>query len=184
MFDCLVWGYLIYFSAVRSIQSLSKPYINAARIINNEFRRYSTPNKVSSYVAMDIGIKNSLVKNKQILDITNKLVSVPIRTVTKFSINKGKRKTVKAVTRRFFRLNWGIWIRPMVGRHKKLWKKSPPNRRRLRQHVFTNATQSTLLDKMVTKFWKRPKHFVDDPYNSYHTRDEYPITRLKPVPPK
>lgn len=107
-----------------------------------------------------------------------------MRTVTKFSINKGKRKTVKAATRRFFRLNWGIWIRPMVGRHKKMWKKTSSNRRRLRQHVFTNATQSTLLDKMVTKFWKRPKHFVDDPYNSYHTRDEFSITRKKPMTPK
>lgn len=139
-------------------------------------------NKVSNNVAWNIGIKSSLLNNKQILDISRNLV--PSRTVTKFSINKGKRKTVKAVTRRFFRLNWGIWIRPIVGRHKKLWKKSPPNKRRLRQHVFTNATQSTLLDKMVTKFWQRPKHFVDDPYNSYHTRDEFPITRTKPVPSK
>lgn len=141
-------------------------------------------NKVCSNVASNIGFNSCLVNSKQILDISTNLVPIPIRTVTKFSINKGKRKTVKAVTRRFYRLNWGIWIRPMVGRHKKLWKKSPPNKRRLRQHVFTNATQSTLLDKMVTKFWRRPKHFVNDPYNSYHTRDEFPTTRTKPVAAK
>lgn len=107
-----------------------------------------------------------------------------MRTVTKFSMNKGKRKTVKPVIKRFFRLNWGMWIRPKVGRQKKLWKRTSQNRRRLRQHVFTNATQSTLLDKMVTKFWKRPKHYVNDPYNPYHTRDEFSITRTKPIAPK
>lgn len=169
---------------MRSIRPLSIPYINAARIISNDFRSYSTLNQFPRNASLNIGIKNCLASNKQILDISKNLESVPIRTVTKFSINKGKRKTVKAVTRRFFRLNWGIWIRPMVGRQKKLWKKSSANRRRLRQHVFTNATQSTLLDKMVTKFWKQPKHYVNDPYNSYHTRDEFSITRTKPVAPK
>lgn len=34
------------------------------------------------------------------------LVNVPARTVTKFSLTKGKRKTVRAVTDRFYRLNW------------------------------------------------------------------------------
>lgn len=100
-----------------------------------------------------------------------------IRPLTKFSRQSGKRKSVKAVLKRFMRLDWGAWIRTKSGRHKKLWKKTSPQKRRLRQHVFTNSTQSWLLDSMVTNFWRRPKHYVNDPYRPYHTRDEFPATR-------
>ncbi|EDV42578.1 uncharacterized protein Dana_GF18062 [Drosophila ananassae] len=101
------------------------------------------------------------------------------RSVTKFSLVKGKRKTVKAVLKRFKRLEWGAWIRTHSGRQKKLFKKSAALRRRLKQHVFTNATQSWLLDKMVTSFWRRPKHYINDPYRPYHRRDEYFATQSK-----
>jgi len=104
------------------------------------------------------------------------------RTVTKYSIRKGKRKTVQAVPSRFYRLNWGMWIRRIAGAHKKLWKKSPPQKRRLRQHVFCNATQSRLLDKMVNNYWRRPKYYVDDPYEPYHAREEFQFTYKKPRP--
>ncbi|KAG8227883.1 hypothetical protein J437_LFUL007193 [Ladona fulva] len=108
------------------------------------------------------------------------ILSPSVRNVTKFSLKKGKRKTVKAVIRRFFRLDWGIWIRTKAGRGKHLWRKTPQRKRRLRQHVFCNATQSTLLDKMVTRYWKTPRHYVDDPYEPYHRREEFAITRTKP----
>ncbi|EDV54205.1 39S ribosomal protein L35, mitochondrial [Drosophila erecta] len=101
------------------------------------------------------------------------------RNVTKFSLVKGKRKTVKAVLKRFKRLDWGAWIRTHSGRQKKLFKKSAALRRRLKQHVFTNATQSWLLDKMVTNYWRRPKHFINDPYKPYHSRNEYYATQSK-----
>ncbi|XP_017124008.1 39S ribosomal protein L35, mitochondrial [Drosophila elegans] len=101
------------------------------------------------------------------------------RNVTKFSLIKGKRKTSKAVLKRFKRLDWGAWIRTHSGRQKKLFKKSGALRRRLKQHVFTNATQSWLLDKMVTSFWRRPKHYIDDPYRPYHSRNEYYATQSK-----
>ncbi|KAH8293589.1 hypothetical protein KR054_001816, partial [Drosophila jambulina] len=101
------------------------------------------------------------------------------RSVTKFSLIKGKRKTVKAVLKRFKRLEWGAWIRTHSGRQKKLFKKSGALRRRLKQHVFTNATQSWLLDKMVTSYWRRPKHYINDPYRPYHSRDEYFATQSK-----
>ncbi|KDR13530.1 39S ribosomal protein L35, mitochondrial [Zootermopsis nevadensis] len=111
------------------------------------------------------------------------LLQPQIRTVTKFSIRKGKRKTVKAAVKRFFRLSWGGWIRTRAGRFKHLWRKSAYQKYRYKQHVFCNATQCTLLDKMVTKYWKRRRYYVDDPYEPYHTREEYPITRKKPLPP-
>lgn len=102
------------------------------------------------------------------------------RSVTKFSLNKGKRKTVKAVIRRFKRLHWGIWIRTRAGRNKRLYKKSKALKRRLRQHVFVNSTQSWMLDKMVTSFWRRPKYWVDDPYEAYNRREEFFATKSKP----
>lgn len=105
-----------------------------------------------------------------------------VRTVTKYSLGKGKRKTVSAVLQKFYRLNWGGWIRTKCGRNKKLWKKSAARKRRLKQHVFCNATQSTLLDKMVGSYWRKPKYYVDDPYEPYHTRDEFVYTSKKPRP--
>lgn len=169
------------FSAVRCIRPLAFKQCKAARTITNEVRSYTTLNQRVNNNSSPILIPNlSLVNNPQVLDIS-KNITVPVRTVTKFSLKRGKRKTVKAVVRRFFRLHWGIWIRPKVGRTKKLWKKSPQRKRRLRQHVFTNATQTTLLDKMVTKFWKKPKYYVNDPYSPYHTREEYHVTRKNPV---
>lgn len=102
------------------------------------------------------------------------------RSLTKFSLQSGKRKTVKAVLKRFYRLDWGIWIHGKCGRNKKLYKKSASRKRRLRQHVFTNATQSWLLDSMVTRYWRKPKYYVDDPYEPYHKREEFAYTRRKP----
>ncbi|XP_067135310.1 uncharacterized protein mRpL35 [Centruroides vittatus] len=92
------------------------------------------------------------------------------RNVTKYSLVKGKRKTVKAVKRRFLRLNSGYWIRPKSGRAKRLHKKSAGRRYRLRWHVFCNAKHSKILDKMVSAYWKRPRYYVDDPYNPYQER--------------
>nr|XP_057946789.1 39S ribosomal protein L35, mitochondrial [Doryrhamphus excisus] len=94
----------------------------------------------------------------------------PIRTLTYYSVKKGKRKSVKSVTQRFMRLHCGLWIRRKAGYKKKLWKKKPARRKRLREHVFCNKTQCKLLDKMTTPFWKRRNWFVDDPYQKYHDR--------------
>lgn len=110
----------------------------------------------------------------------------PIRSLTKFSIRKGKRKSVKCILRRFQRLHWGGWIRTICGRNKKIWKKSMNRRRRLRQHVLVNATQAWLLDSMVGPYWRKPRHYIDDPYEPYHQRD-FEFARDKPIeywPPK
>ncbi|XP_012281570.1 39S ribosomal protein L35, mitochondrial [Orussus abietinus] len=120
--------------------------------------------------------------------LTSKILSLTMptptlsRTLTKFSLRKGKRKAVKPVIKRFYRLDWGIWIRTMAGRHKRMWLKSRDRKRRMRKHVFTNATQSWLLDKMVTKFWKKRRHYPEDPYEPYHLREEYHKTRKYPAP--
>ena len=98
------------------------------------------------------------------------VLKLPVRTVTYFSSRKGKRKTVKAVIYRFLRLHSGLWLRRKAGYKKKLWKKTTARKRRLREFVFCNKTQSKLLDKMTTSFWKRRNWFADDPYQKYHDR--------------
>lgn len=124
----------------------------------------------------------AVANNVSILKIVPQItLEQPKRTVIKFSLRKGKRKTVKAVIKRFKRLDWGGWIRTRSGRNKKIWRKSLSRQRRLRQHVFVNSTQSWMLDKMVTKFWRRPKYYVDDPYSPYHRRDEFFATRRRPI---
>ncbi|XP_038219479.1 39S ribosomal protein L35, mitochondrial [Zerene cesonia] len=170
------------FYVLRGLRPLSTPVYNITRIIPNEYRSFSSLSLKTKPLFINTNLPTShLVNNKQILDVCSNIESVPVRTVTKFSLKKGKRKTVKASIKRFFRLHWGGWIRTKVGRNKKMWKKTLAQRRRLRQHVFCNSTQSTLLDKMVTKFWKKPKYYVDDPYAPYHTREEFPLTRKKPA---
>ncbi|EGW03674.1 Pentatricopeptide repeat-containing protein 3, mitochondrial [Cricetulus griseus] len=94
----------------------------------------------------------------------------PVRTLTYCSTRKGKRKTVKSVVHRFLRLHSGLWLRRKAGYKKKLWKKSTARKKRLREFVFCNKTQSKLLDKMTTSFWKRRNWYADDPYLMYHDR--------------
>ncbi|CAH2009079.1 unnamed protein product [Acanthoscelides obtectus] len=127
-------------------------------------------------------IVTSNLQQKPLLQPLPQISNEITRTLTKYSFRKGKRKSQKKALKRFYRLNWGIWIRTKAGRHRKLWKKSSARKRRLRQHVFCNATQSYMLDKMVGEYWRRPKYYVDDPYEPYHTREEFPITAMKPRP--
>lgn len=122
-----------------------------------------------------------LSNNPELLNLVLQPNVAQVRTVIKFSMIKGKRKTVKPVLKRFKRLAWGIWIRTRTARFKRLWKKSQPQRYRKRQHVFVNATQSTLLDNMVTSYWRRPRHYINDPYEPYQSRENFLATRRKPV---
>ena len=108
------------------------------------------------------------------------------RGVVKWSHRTGKRKTVKSVIKRFMYLDWtgrGMWIRPRTGKYKRRWRKSSRRKARLNQHVFTNATQSRMLDKMATKFWRKQFHFIDDMYADFHVRDNFPLTSRPPPAP-
>ncbi|CAH2299548.1 pentatricopeptide repeat domain-containing 3, mitochondrial isoform X1 [Pelobates cultripes] len=83
------------------------------------------------------------------------ILQQPTRSLTYFGVRSGKRKSVKAVPKRFMRLHCGLWIRKKAGYKKKLWKKMAARKKRLREVVLCNKTQSKLLDKMTTSFWKR-----------------------------
>jgi len=111
------------------------------------------------------------------LPLTSPLLLNITRSVTKFSMMKGRRKTQKTAVKRFFRLDWGGWISAKPGRARHLWKQPIAKKNRLRRHIFRSATECRMLDKMVTKYWIKKKYFVDDPYESYHTRDNFRITK-------
>ncbi|XP_066586360.1 large ribosomal subunit protein bL35m [Prorops nasuta] len=149
-------------------------------IPTSQFRHFSILKEIN-LVNMAQQNKPSLLPMGSILSPTSPLALIPSRSVTKFSMQKGKRKSVKTVLKRFYRLNWGMWIRTIAGRHNSIWRKRRRARYVSRQHVMTNSTQSYLLDKMVTNYWRRPRFYPDDPYNPYHTREEYRFTRKNPV---
>ncbi|OWF49282.1 39S ribosomal protein L35, mitochondrial-like [Mizuhopecten yessoensis] len=107
----------------------------------------------------------------------------PVRTKTMVSFKKGKQKTVPAVVARFKRMEWGGWIRTKSGKNKRMWAKSLQRRYRLQQHVMCNGQQSKLLDKMVTGYWRRHRHYPDDPYAPYHKRTNILNSDKSDVPP-
>uniref|UniRef100_A0A9L0RHL0 Large ribosomal subunit protein bL35m n=1 Tax=Equus caballus TaxID=9796 RepID=A0A9L0RHL0_HORSE len=80
------------------------------------------------------------------------ILKLPVRTVTYFSSRKGKRKTVKAVIYRFLRLHSGLWLRRKAGYKKKLWKKTTARKRRLREFVFCNKTQSIMYSRSAPTY--------------------------------
>ncbi|KAK2174968.1 hypothetical protein NP493_761g00002 [Ridgeia piscesae] len=104
----------------------------------------------------------------------------PARTRVYYSRTMGKPRTVRAVIKRFFRLNNGQWIRTQAGRAKRLWKKEPRQQARLKQHLCLNATQCRKLDKMVNRRWKEKSFHVDDPYEPYHKLERIPHYSYKP----
>ncbi|XP_054198434.1 large ribosomal subunit protein bL35m isoform X1 [Homo sapiens] len=113
----------------------------------------STPRLTTSERNLTCG-HTSVILNRM-APVLPSVLKLPVRSLTYFSARKGKRKTVKAVIDRFLRLHCGLWVRRKAGYKKKLWKKTPARKKRLREFVFCNKTQSKLLDKMTTSFWKR-----------------------------
>ncbi|XP_065224154.1 large ribosomal subunit protein bL35m [Planococcus citri] len=143
-------------------------------------------------------IASSLLKNYSILSSntkpqtnallrTNDVNVMPVRTkmnikdnpieehrVFNFDRRTGKRSSCEAATKRFMRLRWGGWIRT-IG-------EKPSDYKKFRRHVFCNAQQSRLLDKLAGGWYMKPHYYVDDPYEPYHNREEYLYSRKKPVP--
>lgn len=103
----------------------------------------------------------------------NPIASQPSRSVIKFSLRRGRRKSVHAVLLRFYRLNSGLWIHPIAGRKKHLWKKNNEVRRLYQKHVFATKKSNRNFEKMVQGYWKKPKYYMDDPFEPYHVRNNF-----------
>lgn len=121
----------------------------------------------------------SLQSSARFLQPSQQIVQ-PCRTRIIYRLRDGEPESDQVAVDRFYRLENGLWIRTRAGRHKKLWKKTARRINRLRQHVFCNATQCRMLDKMVNIEYKTPKHYVDDPYTPYHRKSNLPDYRYRP----
>lgn len=128
----------------------------------------SAPRLVESVRHLAYGHTASVLN--RVATLVPSVLKPAVRALTYCSARKGKRKTVKSVVHRFLRLHSGLWLRRKAGYKKKLWKKSTARKKRLREFVFCNKTQSKLLDKMTTSFWKRRNWYAGDPYQMYHDR--------------
>ncbi|XP_071947917.1 large ribosomal subunit protein bL35m-like [Antedon mediterranea] len=106
-----------------------------------------------------------------LLRVTASTNDQPSRMVVRCSMNKGKKKTVKAVISRFYRFSNGLWLRRYAGYKKKLFKKSLNRKKRIKNHIFCSRTQSKMLDLMVTRYWRERKYYVDHPYDKYQERN-------------
>merc|ERR1711946_2590 len=107
---------IIFFgSRVSNINKISITRTHFPQSLGNVSQFSSSVNSLLGFNRINIGTSLSslvpmLTARSPTIDQT--------RSVTKWSLNKGKRKSSKAVTERFFRLEWGAWIRPIVGRQK------------------------------------------------------------------
>jgi large subunit ribosomal protein L35 len=63
-----------------------------------------------------------------------------------------------------------MWIRTHPGRNKKRYQKDDAFNKTSYYHETCTAEECEMLDKMMTPFWLRKRHYVDDPYEPYHTR--------------
>ncbi|XP_067656915.1 large ribosomal subunit protein bL35m-like [Haliotis asinina] len=154
----------------RNISTLCQIFSNSLKI--SQCRSFGASSLISNRILkMNTELKS---QNTRCLLQPSSPTSVAKRNKVYYSKRKGKPKTIKAVTNRFYRLDWGIWIRTQSGRHKRIWKKSHTRRYLSRQHLFCNRQQSKLLDKMTTEYWHRPRHYVDDPYAPYQKRTNLP----------
>ncbi|XP_065144647.1 large ribosomal subunit protein bL35m [Paramisgurnus dabryanus] len=157
---------------LRPLSLLGRDCLSHAVRVTYQTPRFST--LVQRHVFRPLHPLHSTVQQTALLDrVTPLIPSLKLqqsRNLTYYSISKGKRKSVKSVTQRFLRLHCGLWLRRKAGYKKKLWKKSAARKKRLREHVFCNKTQSKLLDKMTTPYWKRRNWYLNDPYQKYHDR--------------
>ncbi|KAG8183026.1 hypothetical protein JTE90_017112 [Oedothorax gibbosus] len=147
-------------------------HLKSVSCVSNSFSTLSKP--LSSAIKVSHGKTATLFQGclKPLL-ATNAPNLNQERTVTKFSLKTGKKKSVNAVLRRFYRLECGLWIRRRAGCHSKLHKKDAKTRYNLQQHVFCTRVQCITLDKMITDYHKKPKYYIDDPFEPYQKRNNF-----------
>ncbi|KRZ12626.1 DNA damage-binding protein 1 [Trichinella pseudospiralis] len=80
----------------------------------------------------------------------------------RFSPEDGRKVPCTDVLNRFKRLNTGMWIRRYM--------KDEPWLTNSLAHKTCTPLECQILEKMVSRFWQRPRYYVDDPYEPYNQR--------------
>lgn len=99
--------------------------------------------------------------------------SVPVPSFygpVRYNLLNGESVGVRKVFWSFKRLNNGLWIRARAGRKHRLYLRGPVHRASMRKHIMCTGGQNKKLDLMVRAHMRRPKYYVDDPYEPYQRR--------------
>uniref|UniRef100_A0A915NNN9 V-SNARE coiled-coil homology domain-containing protein n=1 Tax=Meloidogyne floridensis TaxID=298350 RepID=A0A915NNN9_9BILA len=92
----------------------------------------------------------------------------------RFDPKVGRKRPAQDVLDRFRRLNNGMWIRARAGRTHANYMKEDLNQMVAMQWETCTKSECHMLDKMMTPFWLRQRHYVNDDLEPFHTR--YGIT--------
>uniref|UniRef100_A0A914X9Z8 Large ribosomal subunit protein bL35m n=1 Tax=Plectus sambesii TaxID=2011161 RepID=A0A914X9Z8_9BILA len=82
----------------------------------------------------------------------------------------GRKRPSQDVLDRFRRLNNGLWVRAVPGKHTKRYRKTEIWQATSEYYVTCTKEECWMLDKMMTPYWLRQRHYADDPYANYHVR--------------
>uniref|UniRef100_A0AC34FL36 Large ribosomal subunit protein bL35m n=1 Tax=Panagrolaimus sp. ES5 TaxID=591445 RepID=A0AC34FL36_9BILA len=63
-----------------------------------------------------------------------------------------------------------MWIRPHPGRNKLRYAKNEVFHETADYFETCTKTECMMLDKLMTPYWLRRKHYPNDPYEPYHNR--------------
>lgn len=71
-----------------------------------------------------------------------------------------------------------MWIKTHMGRHKKRYQKDDVFSTVADYYETCTKEECEMLDKMMSPFWLRPKHYVNDPYEPYQVRHDIDSPRV------
>ncbi|PAV85114.1 hypothetical protein WR25_04530 [Diploscapter pachys] len=107
------------------------------------------------------------------------LGTISVRTITnipewehhiRFSPSDGRKRPAQDVLDRFKRLNNGMWVKIQPGYHNRRYQKDPLWKTTSKYLTTCTKEENWMLDKMMTPFWLRRRHYAHDPYEAYHNR--------------
>ncbi|CAJ0578292.1 unnamed protein product, partial [Mesorhabditis spiculigera] len=96
----------------------------------------------------------------------------------RFDPAEGRKRPSQDVLDRFKRLNNGMWIRAVPGWHKQRYFKDDKWQETSVYYETCTKDECQMLDRMMTPFWLRRKHYPDDPYKAYHVRHDVKSPRV------
>ncbi|CAD5215352.1 unnamed protein product [Bursaphelenchus okinawaensis] len=88
----------------------------------------------------------------------------------RFSPIDGRKRPAQDVLDRFKRLNNGMWIKAIPGRHKQRYMKDEVWNEISEDFETCTKEECEMLDKMMSPFWLRKVHYPNDPFRAYHVR--------------
>lgn len=116
--------------------------------------------------------QSSKILHKPTFDEYDKLPGDQFQTVYRGYYDDKRHGDPRAFDR-FYRLNWGGWIRARGGRGSYGWRKTGPKMWWTKQHVFCSEKQCEQLEQMFEQKYRKKTFFVDDPYEIYENRKNF-----------